>query len=186
MRRLRWLLGLGLTCGAIWWAAPLLLQPWLPQPQLILVLGGDLDRERAAARLARSSGLPVLVSGGSNSDYAHWLFEGHGIAEDQLQLDYAARDTLGNFTTVVDRLRARGIRHVLLITSADHMARALLVGRLVAGSRGIHLSPLEVPCGDQCREEPFSKVWGDGLRALVWVFSGRDLRQEMQRHPAGR
>ena len=93
---------------------------------------------------------------------------------------------VGNFTTVVDRLRRQGVRHVLLVTSGDHMQRALLVGRLVAGSRGIHLTPMAVPCGSKCRPEPFGKVWGDGLRALVWVLSGLDLRQEMQNRPAER
>ena len=33
-------------------------------PQLVLVLGGDVDRERVGARLARQLGLPWLVSGG--------------------------------------------------------------------------------------------------------------------------
>ena len=66
------------------------------------------------------------------------------------------------------------------------MDRALLVGRVVAGSRGIHLTPVSVPCGDLCRPERRSKVWGDGVRALVWVVSGRDLKEEMQGPPAVR
>ena len=169
-----------------WLLLPRLLQPWLPPPQLILVLGGDVDREAAAAQLAGRSGLPVLVSGGSNSAYARWLFNRYGVSANQLQLDYSARDTLGNFTTVVDRLKQRGIRHVLLVTSGDHMQRALLVGRLVAGSRGIHLTPMAVPCGTRCSPEQLGKVLGDGLRALFWVISGRDLRQQMQDHPVER
>ena len=76
----------------------------------------------------------MLITGGSNPEYAQWVFEGQGVDAQKLQLDYAARDTLSNFTTLVDRLRRRGIRHVLLVTSSDHMDRALLVGRVVAGS----------------------------------------------------
>ena len=71
----------------------------------------------------------------------------------------------------------------MLVTSSDHMDRALLVGRLVAGSRGIHLTAVAVPCGNQCHPERRSKVWGDGLRALVWVLSGRDLRSDLQAVP---
>jgi uncharacterized SAM-binding protein YcdF (DUF218 family) len=73
---------------------------------MILVLGGDTQREIVAARLAHADGLPVIVSGGSNPEYAHWLFqEREGLAPDQVRLDYRARDTLSNFTSLVDDLR---------------------------------------------------------------------------------
>ncbi|HYP03424.1 MAG TPA: YdcF family protein, partial [Cyanobium sp.] len=112
---------------------------------MILVLGGDTDREIVAARLARRDGLPVVVSGGSNPEYAHWLFqERQGLPSDRVRLDYRARDTVSNFTSLVDDLREAHIRHALLVTSSDHMPRALLVGRIVAGSRGIHLTPVPV------------------------------------------
>ena len=182
----RGLLRLGVLLGLAWGGWTLgqrLLQPLLPPPQEIFVLGGDLQREEVAAQLASYSHLPVLVSGGSNPEYARWLFGRHGLDPIRVTLDYRARDTLGNFTSVVDGLRARGVRHLLLVTSSDHMDRALLVGRLVAGSRGIHLTAVAVPCGNQCHPERRSKVWGDGLRALVWVLSGRDLRSELQAAP---
>ena len=153
-----------------WWPAP-------PPAQMILVLGGDVAREREAAALAARQGLPVVVSGGSNPEYAHWLFEQRqGLPSHQVQLDYRARDTLSNFTSLVDDLRQARIRHALLVTSSDHMDRALLVGRIVAGSRGIHLTPVPVSCADLCQPEGRRKVWGDGLRAAVWVLSGRDLK----------
>ena len=166
-----------LLCGGLiwlsrgwWWPAP-------PPAQMILVLGGDVAREREAAALAARQGLPVVVSGGSNPEYAHWLFEQRqGLPSHQVQLDYRARDTLSNFTSLVDDLRQARIRHALLVTSSDHMDRALLVGRIVAGSRGIHLTPVPVSCADLCQPEGRRKVWGDGLRAAVWVLSGRDLK----------
>lgn len=153
-----------------WWPAP-------PPPQMILVLGGDAAREDAAARLARRDGLPVVVSGGSNPEYAHWIFqERQGLSKDRVTLDYRARDTVSNFTSLVDDLREAHIRHALLVTSSDHMQRALLVGRIVAGSRGIHLTPVPVSCGDLCVRESRRLVWGDAARAALWVASGRDLR----------
>ncbi len=153
-----------------WWPTP-------PPPQMILVLGGDVAREQVAAHLARADGLPVVVSGGTNPEYATWLFrEREGLPAHQVKLDYRARDTLTNFTSLVDDLRRARIRHVLLVTSTDHMERALLVGRIVAGSRGITLTPVAVPCGLGCVSETKEKIWGDGLRAAVWVVSGRDLR----------
>ncbi|WP_416233344.1 YdcF family protein, partial [Cyanobium gracile] len=166
------LVGLGLLwlSRGVWWPTP-------PPPQMILVLGGDPDREAAAARLARSDGLPVVVTGGTNPEYAHWLFQQkEGLPSRQVQLDYRARDTVSNFTSLVDDLRKSRIRHALLVTSTDHMQRALLVGRIVAGSRGIHLTPVSVPCGDLCVVEGRRRLWGDGARAALWVISGQDIR----------
>lgn len=166
------LVGLGLLwlSRGVWWPTP-------PPPQMILVLGGDADREAAAARLARVDGLPVVVTGGTNPEYAHWLFQQkEGLPSRQVQLDYRARDTVSNFTSLVDDLRKARIRHALLVTSTDHMQRALLVGRIVAGSRGIHLTPVPVPCGDLCVVEGRRRLWGDGARAVLWVISGQDIR----------
>jgi uncharacterized SAM-binding protein YcdF (DUF218 family) len=152
-----------------WWPQP-------PEPQLILVLGGDTDREKMAADLARERGLPVVVSSGSNPEYAHWLFGQRGMGGNRLHLDYRAHDTLTNFTSVVGDLRRARVRHVLLVTSADHMRRALLVGRIVAGSQGITLTPMAVSCRDRCKNESISKVLCDGARALLWVITGLDLK----------
>lgn len=168
-----------LAAGCFWLGRSLLAAPASP-PQLILVLGGDVKREKVAGRLATHYRLPVVVSGGSNPEYARWLFDQEGLRQQQYRLDYRAHDTLSNFTTVVDDLRRGGIRHVLLVTSSDHMDRALLVGRVVAGSRGIQLTPVAVPCGEHCHPESLPKRWGDGLRAVVWVLSGRDLKHWAQ------
>ena len=171
----RWLLVL-LAAGGLVLLSRGLWQPPLPPPQMILVLGGDVERERMAGDLARRDGLPVLVSGGSNPEYAHWLFGRQGLEAGSVQLDYRATDTLSNFTSIVDELKRAKVRHVLLVTSSDHMQRAMLVGRLVAGSRGIGLTPVAVPCGERCQPEGWRKIWGDGARAALWVLTGRDLR----------
>ena len=171
----RWLLAL-VAAGGLVVLSRGLWQPPLPPPQMILVLGGDVERERVAGELARRDGLPVLVSGGSNPEYAHWLFGRQGLDAGRVQLDYRATDTLTNFTSIVDELKRAKVRHVLLVTSSDHMERAMLVGRLVAGSRGIGLTPVAVPCGERCQPEGWRKIWGDGARAALWVLTGRDLR----------
>lgn len=155
-------------------------------PQLVLVLGGDVDRERVGARLARELALPLLVSGGSNPEYATWLIQDEGLDARRVQLDYRARDTLGNFTSLVDELQGEGVRHVLLVTSADHLARSLAVGQVVAGSRGIHITGVPVACEPHCVDETPFKYWGDWLRAVTWVATGRDLRDAAHPAPTGR
>ena len=145
-------------------------------PQRILVLGGDADRERIGLRLARQLKLPLVVSGGTNPEYAQWLMEHEGLGRNEVRLDYRAQDTLGNFTSLVDELQGEGIEHLLLVTSEDHLPRALVVGGIVAGSRGIRLTGVPVSCAARCRAESMGKRWGDGLRALAWVVTGRDLK----------
>lgn len=179
-----WLL-VGLAAASLLWLSRGWWQPPPPRPQLILVLGGDVDREKAAARLARHDGLPVVVSSGTNPEYATWLFHvREGLPAHHLHLDYRATDTLTNFTSLVDDLRRAHIRHALLVTSSDHMERALLVGRIVAGSRGITLTPIAVACGRHCQPETRRRIWGDGLRALIWVVSGLDVRHWAEEHLA--
>ena len=145
-------------------------------PERILVLGGDVDRERVGLKLARRLALPLVVSGGSNPEYAHWLMEEEGLSPGQVVLDYRAVDTLGNFTSLVDDLHREGVKHVLLVTSEDHLPRALTVGTVVAGSRGIRLTGVPVACRSVCLEESAGKRWGDGLRALAWVLTGQDVK----------
>ena len=152
------------------------------QPQRILVLGGDADRERMGLHLARRMNLPLVVSGGTNPEYAQWLMRDAGLEQDRVRLDYRAKDTLGNFTSLVDELQSEGVHHLLLVTSEDHLPRAMAVGAIVAGSRGIRLTGVSVSCQPNCRDESFGKRFGDGLRAAAWVITGRDLKPWARRH----
>ncbi|WP_347239875.1 YdcF family protein [Oscillatoria sp. FACHB-1406] len=163
------------------WAIPLVgialfatykeLKSLLVKPQAIFVLGGEERREAYAAKFARQHpDLPIWVSSGSPEDYAKRLFGNRGIARDRVYLDYAARDTVTNFTTLVDRLKAQNIHSVYLITSDDHMLRARIVGEIVFGSRGITIKPIAVPSGRE--PEPVQKCVRDGARAVLWLTTG--------------
>lgn len=88
-----------------------------------------LERLRYGARLARATGLPVLLSGGAPSG---------GTAEsllmrDALERDFllqarwtesASRDTAENAIFSARILRSEGVTRVLLVTHALHMRRA--------------------------------------------------------------
>ncbi len=145
-------------------------------PQMILVLGGDVDREHVGVRLASNLKLPLVVSGGSNPEHAIWLINNAGISPDLVKLDYRAHDTLSNFTSLVDELVVKGVNHTLLVTSEDHLKRAMTVGWIVAGSRGIHLTGISVPCKPLCEEEHVNKYLFDLARSITWVLTGKDLR----------
>lgn len=97
--------------------------------------GGDtvnrltLERLRYGARLARSSGLPILVSGGAPSGGTPEAL----LMRDALELDFgmrarwtesASRDTGENANFSAKILRGEGVSRVLLVTHAIHMPRA--------------------------------------------------------------
>lgn len=146
------------------------------KPQAVLVLGGSttaLERERFTAEFMRQHpDLPIWVSSGSpNTKYIKRLFAKAGIEPSRLHLDYQAVDTVTNFTTLADELKARKISSVYLITSDYHMRRARVIGEIVLGSRGIVFHPVEVPSGRS--PEPIEKALRDGARAILWVTTGR-------------
>ena len=118
-----------------------------PPPQAIVVLSGDgirlstyelepglltLDRVRAGVALARSTGLPILVSGGV-------IYPGHEplakMMDRVMQSDFRlpprwvedrSYDTWQNAEFSAAMLRAAGISRVYLVTHFWHMRRALL------------------------------------------------------------
>lgn len=129
---------------------PVLQKADLPRAQAIVILGGGqrlqaveyadsapnrltLERLRYGARLARQSGLPVLVSGGAPVG-----MEGEAITmAKSLREDFGVRpqwvearslDTQGNAYFSAQMLRpkeARGIRRIVLVTHAAHMRRSI-------------------------------------------------------------
>jgi uncharacterized SAM-binding protein YcdF (DUF218 family) len=142
-----------------------------PSPEALLVLGGHEERERYAAQLAlRHPDLPIWISSGSPQGYAQKIFHNAGIESDRLHFDYRAKDTVTNFTTLVDQLKAQGIDSVYLITSENHMRRAKIIGDIVLRSRGINFQPIPVP--SQNPPESMEKTLRDGARAFFWLVTG--------------
>ncbi len=140
-------------------------------PEALLVLGGHEERERFAAKLAQQyPQLPIWISSGSPQQYAQEIFAHAGIKRDRLHFDYRASDTVTNFTTLVDELKAQGIDSVYLITSENHMNRAKIIGDIVFGSRGIDFEPIAVPSSNP--PEPLEKCWRDGARSILWLITG--------------
>lgn len=94
-----------------------------------------LERLRYGARLARSSDLPVLVSGGALDGY---LTEASVMAE-ALREDFgitprwqeeSSLDTAGNAYFTAALLKPQRIQRIVLVTHAAHMRRALAEFRM--------------------------------------------------------
>lgn len=157
--------------GACLWLGYKYIQQQLVEPEAIVVLGGHETRERFAAKLAaQHPNLPIWVSSGSPEGYAKRIFTASGIAPSRLHLDYRAKDTVTNFTTLVGELKARQINSVYLVTSENHMRRAYLIGELVFGTHGIVIKPIAVP--SQHSPESLEKCLRDGARAFLWLLTG--------------
>jgi uncharacterized SAM-binding protein YcdF (DUF218 family) len=166
----------------LWWLSPLIVLGLLSaykeiesirvEPQAIFVLGGHENRERMAAKLAAQyPQLPVWVSSGSPEGYVKRIFAKAGVKGDRLHLNYQAKDTVTNFTTLVNVLKNQDIKSVYLITSDNHMTRARLVGEIIFGSQGIILKPL--PVASHLPAEAPEKSLRDVARALLWLTTGR-------------
>jgi uncharacterized SAM-binding protein YcdF (DUF218 family) len=144
-------------------------------PSVALVLGGAPEREQFAAQFAQNHPeVEIWISSGSNPEYAQWIFEEAQVPTEQWQLDYQAVDTVTNFTTLVDKLQAREIDEVYLITSDYHMRRAGAIAQIVLGSRGIGFKPVAIPT-QQPPEQPETllREVRDAVRSLLWVVTGK-------------
>jgi len=163
-----------LALAGVLWLSGNRLASQTVSPQAVLLLGGStpaLERERFAANFARQHpNLQIWISGGSPQEYTEKVFAKAGVDKQRLHFDYRAQDTLTNFTTTVDQLKAKGIRSVYLITSDFHMNRAQVVGELILGSRGITFQKVAVP--SKRSPEPIEKSIRDGARAIFWLATG--------------
>jgi uncharacterized SAM-binding protein YcdF (DUF218 family) len=152
----------------------------VPHAQAIVVLGGtvtppsgkstEINLGRAgrvwyAARLFHADKAPlVLLSGGG--DLGHQAFsEAHamavflqdlGVPAQAIVLEEASRNTRQNAAFSASLLKARGLEHILLVTSALHMPRAFALFK----AQGLQVTP--APTDFEASQEPPS-----GL--LAWL-----------------
>jgi uncharacterized SAM-binding protein YcdF (DUF218 family) len=153
------------------------------EPDAAVVLEGDPARIRYAAQFAKAHpALPIYISSEPvfYKIYLDTLAEEH-VPIERFNLRTCATDTLTNFTCIVTELKAQGYRHLYLITSEHHMARALTTGRIVLGRHGIAVTPLPVATRRRSTES-LARTLRDALRAVVWSITG--ITGPEKNHPA--
>jgi len=89
-----------------------------------------LERVRYGARIARQSGLPILVSGGiAGINYPEAKAMAESLQEDfRLEprwIEDRSENTEQNAKYSAELLKAAGVDHIVLVTHAAHMRRAL-------------------------------------------------------------
>lgn len=111
--------------------------------------GGRLDA--GAKLLSEGHGERLLISGvnenNSREDVMALLNVSADLSACCIDLDYAARDTVGNARETSNWSEALGYEHIILVTSAYHMPRAKIE---ISGSRErIRITPYPVLSDDQ-------------------------------------
>ncbi len=145
-----------------------------PEPQAILVLGGNKKRFEFAAQFSHlHPDLDILVSAGySRFEQNRAIFQQAGVADQKVDYDFCPTDTVTNFTCSIDYFKKNNVQHIYLITSDYHMTRSRAIGTLVLGSRGIAITPVSVP-SKGFKQESKIRVIRDCLRSLIWIVTGR-------------
>lgn len=169
------LLGLSLAIGVLVW---ILAQAWVlsqrsqSPPTAIVVLGGGIKREAAAAHLAKQlPDLPVIISSGSRIPCLYRVFvQEYQVDWERIKVDLRAGDTLTNFTAVLPYLQQHRHHHVILITSEGHLRRSRLLAHLIWGSHGIATRPYVI--SGVGHNESWLKLMADSLRGLAWILLG--------------
>lgn len=169
-------------CAAL--SCPLLLALWRitqswrshnHMPDIVLVPGGDADRELAAVRIGSHSRVRAIVVSSGACGLAE--LEGALVEKVPILIDRRAVCTVSNFTSLVHDLVQSRVKHVLVLTSEEHAQRAFAVARIVLGSHGIVVScervPLDKP-GERRTCEPAWRVTRDVIRAAVFVLLGAE------------
>jgi len=129
-----------------------------------------LERLRYGARLARESGLPVLVTGGAPEGYVPEAI----VMRDLLERDFgvpvkwsesAALDTRDNAVYSARLLKAAGIERITLVTHAAHMARS----RAAFEAAGIEVTPAPTAW---LSNPDIEYEWGDFIPNARAAYSG--------------
>ena len=144
-----------------------------PEPEAILVLGGGIGREEAAAILAKNDPtLAVWVSSSERPYQAKYaVFQAAGVNRERVYLDYQATDTVTNFTTLTAQFKRHNIRHLYVVTSDFHMPRAKVIGAIVLGHSGMAFTPVTMTTNQQT--ESWLRIARDGGRSILWTMTGR-------------
>jgi uncharacterized SAM-binding protein YcdF (DUF218 family) len=141
-----------------------------PQPQAILVLGGEVSRMEWAVKLMKQyPKMKVWVSDPKSFYQVNsQVFKNAGMDQSRIIYDFCATDTVTNFTCNVQDFQQRGIHHLFVVTSDYHMARSRTIATLVLGSNGIIVTPVSVPSSGIQPDSPI-KIVRDAFRSLLWL-----------------
>ncbi|ELR99056.1 YdcF family protein [Gloeocapsa sp. PCC 73106] len=138
----------------------------VPQPQAILILGGNVERIQQGIEFAKTHpDLDIWISCRPNACRYLKPF----VNQERVYYDYCATDTLSNFICTLQPFLDQKIRYVYLLTSDYHLPRSSAIATIIFGSHGIAVEPISLP-SDQSTSESWLLILRDSLRSLVWLI----------------
>lgn len=149
--------------------------------QVILHLGGTIQRAETAARLAASMPDSTVVVSSEGDGFYKW-YDAAGIARQRIIVDTAAWDTVTNFTHTYKLLKSLNCSRLYVVTSSFHCYRANLIALACWGGR----VPIDmVPHGTGTNKQDEDLATTDFFRALCWrlfglIFFSKATREERQ------
>jgi uncharacterized SAM-binding protein YcdF (DUF218 family) len=140
-RRRRWLIGglaaavgiaaLGLA-GFVYFSRLINEEPDLPiqaADAIVVLTGGEARIPEAIKLLARGKGRRLLISGvnpiTTRKELASLMPNSQGLFRCCVDVDYVARDTIGNATETRNWVDKRGFKSLIVVTASYHMPRSL-------------------------------------------------------------
>lgn len=138
-----------------------------------LVLGGAYQREDFALTEwhQQNPGVQIFISGGSNTGDIYTRFADRGEVLPPFINDTRAKTTNGNFTSLVDQFKREGYEHVYVLTSSSHLKRAMVLAKIILGSRGISSEGVMAHY-DPERVETTKVLFESSFLACLWVALG--------------
>lgn len=130
-----------------------------------------LERVRYGAKIARTTGLPILVSGGSIQEGEQEATLMKAALEEEFGIkvrwsESQSRNTHENAMFSASILQKEGIRHVILVTHSYHMARA----KTEFSSAGLLVVPAPTQILNQDPTWPSSFIPGiSGLQTSYYI-----------------
>lgn len=111
-------------------------QPHVVAGDVVVVLNGDNNRIVVGSKLARSKNLPIIVAGGrvypSEPDNSPFILKtalSAGLHRDNIYLETDSINTTQSVRYLQSILRDKGFDKPILVTSAQHMPRSMLICR---------------------------------------------------------
>ena len=148
------------------------------EDSILIILGGDRDREIAAARSVESlprCRLLILSSGAATESDLTKALASVGRRDVRVCADRRAIDTVSNCTTLAPELAScTATTSVTLCTARAHCRRARAIGALIFGACGIRVHMRPVDTAERLNESLLRCV-RDVVRACCWVTTGFDL-----------
>jgi uncharacterized SAM-binding protein YcdF (DUF218 family) len=139
---------------------------------IILELGGNVSRMQKVCELAEQyPNAKIIVSSESPCSVAVDMLRQHGIGNDRFLLDYAAWDTVTNFTETYGLIKSYRPQKIYVVTDKFHMPRSMAIAASVYLFDKISLIACPFFGGDLTYKEPLKLIVEDALRSLVWRFT---------------